>query len=247
MTRQLLPNRRWSEIATFELDGTRFRATISRFNGREIGEIFIDTDKPCNAVAIAARDIGIAASLALQSGCPAETLRKHCNVCQTEPRRTACRRARRACGGQPMSVILGIDIGASGAIALLTREGELIDVYDMPVLADGPKGRRSVNAPLLASIIFKSHADHAFVEFVGARPGEGAVGAFAFGRSRGVIEGVLGAAGIPCTLIAPASWKRAVGLSRPARTLPGPKQSGDGRLNPSASPESKMMEGRNWP
>jgi crossover junction endodeoxyribonuclease RuvC len=109
--------------------------------------------------------------------------------------------------------ILGIDIGAAGAIALLDSDGALIEVVDMPVLQDGPKGRRSVNAPLLASIIFKSHADHAFVEFVGARPSEGAVGAFAFGRSRGVVEGVLGAAGIPATFIAPAAWKRAVGLS----------------------------------
>ena len=40
-------------------------------------------------------------------------------------------------------------------------------------------------APLLASIIFKSHKDHAFVEGVGARPGEGPTGAFAFGRARG--------------------------------------------------------------
>jgi hypothetical protein len=30
---------------------------------------------------------------------------------------------------------------------------------------------------LLAAVIFKSHADHAFVEYVSARPGEGAVGA----------------------------------------------------------------------
>ena len=37
-----------------------------------------------------------------------------------------------------------------------------------------------------------------FVEHVSARPGEGAVGAFAFGRSRGVIEGVLAAAGVRC-------------------------------------------------
>jgi len=112
-----------------------------------------------------------------------------------------------------MKLFLGIDIGAAGAIALLNADGELIDVHDMPVLQDGPKGRRSVNAPLLSSIVFKTHADHAFVEYVGARPGEGAVGAFAFGRSRGVVEGVLGAAGIPVTFIAPASWKRAVGLS----------------------------------
>ena len=52
------------------------------------------------------------------------------------------------------SIILGIDIGASGAIALLTGAGELVDVFDMPVLADGPSGRRAVNAPLLAEIIF---------------------------------------------------------------------------------------------
>jgi len=108
--------------------------------------------------------------------------------------------------------IIGIDIGVQGAIAVLA-DNELVEIFDMPVLADGPKGRRTVNAPLLAGIIFKSHASHAFVEYVAARPGEGAVGAFAFGRSRGVIEGVLAAAGIPCRFLTPASWKRDVGLS----------------------------------
>ena len=49
----------------------------------------------------------------------------------------------------------------------------------MPVLKDGPKGRPTVNAPLLASLVAKWHASEAFVEYVGARPGEGAVGAFA--------------------------------------------------------------------
>jgi crossover junction endodeoxyribonuclease RuvC len=111
------------------------------------------------------------------------------------------------------SLLLGIDIGVQGAIALLNGDGSLVDIFDMPALSDGPSGRRNVNAPLLAEIIAKSHATAAYVEFVGARPGEGAVGAFAFGRSRGVIEGVLGACSIPATMIAPASWKRAVGLS----------------------------------
>jgi crossover junction endodeoxyribonuclease RuvC len=112
-----------------------------------------------------------------------------------------------------MSVlILGIDIGAQGAIARLDVQGALLGIDDMPVLADGPSGRRSVNAPLLAAIIFRSHATAAFVEYVGARPGEGAVGAFAFGRSRGVIEGVLGAAGVPATMLTPPTWKRLVGI-----------------------------------
>lgn len=109
-------------------------------------------------------------------------------------------------------MILGIDIGVQGAIAILNETGTLFEIHDMPVLHDGPAGRRAINAPLLAEITFDSLANHAFVEHVSARPGEGAVGAFAFGRSRGVIEGVLAAAGIPVTFITPGSWKRAVGL-----------------------------------
>jgi hypothetical protein len=45
-------------------------------------------------------------------------------------------------------------------------------IKNFATLQDGLAGRRSINAPLLASIIFKSHADQAFVELVGARPGE---------------------------------------------------------------------------
>jgi crossover junction endodeoxyribonuclease RuvC len=111
-----------------------------------------------------------------------------------------------------MKRVLGIDIGVQGALALLDADGGLIEVADMPVLSDGPAGRRGVNAPLLAEIVYRWRADRAFVEYVGARPGEGAVGAFAFGRSKGVVEGVLGAGGVPRSFITPASWKRAVGI-----------------------------------
>ena len=43
-------------------------------------------------------------------------------------------------------MILGIDIGAGGALALLTDAGELVDVFDMPCLRDGPakRDRKSV-------------------------------------------------------------------------------------------------------
>lgn len=74
------------------------------------------------------------------------------------------------------------------------------------------KGRAAVNPPLLAALVYRAYAGHAFVEFVGARPGEGPVGAFAFGRCRGVVEGVLGAVGVPATQLTPAAWKRAVGI-----------------------------------
>lgn len=108
--------------------------------------------------------------------------------------------------------ILGVDIGASGGIAILTEDGELLDALEMPVLRDGPAGRPNVNAALLADVIIMSHAKRAFVEHVSARPGEGAVGAFAFGRSRGVIEGCLGSFAIATSFLTPASWKRLVGI-----------------------------------
>lgn len=108
--------------------------------------------------------------------------------------------------------VLGIDIGATGALALLSDAGELIDVWDMPTLNDGPKNRRTVNAPLLAELIYKSHARRAFVERVGPRPMEGAVGAFAFGDAKGVVRGCLAAAAIPAIFITPVQWKRITGV-----------------------------------
>ena len=126
-----------------------------------------------------------------------------------------------------MTAVLGIDLGQAGAVALLTASGDLVWIEDMPCLFDGPAGRRTINAPLLAEIVFKSHATRAFVEHVSARPGEGAVGAFSFGRARGVVEGVLAAAAIPVVFLTPPTWKRRVGIppgragrtSRAARPL----------------------------
>jgi crossover junction endodeoxyribonuclease RuvC len=112
-----------------------------------------------------------------------------------------------------MTPILGIDIGTHGAVVIVNAvTGQVVEIIDMPCLNNAPKGRPAVNGPLLAEFVFRSHATEAFVEYVGARPGEGAVGAFAFGRSRGVVEGVLGACGVPVTFLTRPTWKRAVGI-----------------------------------
>jgi crossover junction endodeoxyribonuclease RuvC len=109
-------------------------------------------------------------------------------------------------------MIVGIDIGAQGALALLEENGALIAVEDMPILRDGPNNRPTVNGALLAAIIRRWQPARAYVEFVGARPGEGAVGAFAFGRSAGCVAGVLAALSVPAALVTPQTWKRAVGI-----------------------------------
>ncbi len=107
---------------------------------------------------------------------------------------------------------LGVDIGNSGGLALLTATGDLVGVEPMPILNDGPKGRPTVNGPLLAALVHRWAPSAAFVELVGPRPGEAAGGAFSFGRARGLIEGVLAASGVPTRHLTPATWKRQVGI-----------------------------------
>jgi crossover junction endodeoxyribonuclease RuvC len=103
--------------------------------------------------------------------------------------------------------VLGIDPGANGAIAVLDEGGQLLDVLDMPSTREA-NGRTATNAPLLAGILARSHARIAFCEFVGARPTDAKVAAFAFGRAKGVIEGCAGAIGLPIVFLTPQSWKR---------------------------------------
>ena len=50
------------------------------------------------------------------------------------------------------TLILGIDPGAHGAIAVLDEVGGLLQVVDMPSTTEG-NGRTATNAPLLASIL----------------------------------------------------------------------------------------------
>ena len=108
--------------------------------------------------------------------------------------------------------VLGVDIGLKGALALLEETGELVDVFDMPWLADGPARRPAINPALLAAIIRPAQPAQSFVELVTSRPTDGAVQAFAFGRCRGVVEGVLAALGGPVTHLTAPQWKRAVGI-----------------------------------
>ena len=73
--------------------------------------------------------------------------------------------------------------------------------------------RRAVNPALFASIVRSTHATRVYCELIGPRPTDGTTGAFGFGRTRGIIEGVLAAAGIPLEMIAPPFWKRASNIA----------------------------------
>jgi crossover junction endodeoxyribonuclease RuvC len=111
-----------------------------------------------------------------------------------------------------MITLLGGDLGVTGGFSVLEEDGKLITSFDVPTLNDGPKGRRTINGPLLAQLIAETHATRAFIEAVGPRPREGSVQSFAFGRAKGLTEGICAALGVSITWIAPAVWKRAVNI-----------------------------------
>jgi hypothetical protein len=74
--RQRLPNRRASENLSFELNGLRFTATISRFPDGRISELFLNNHKFGNQSDTNARDGAILLSFALQHGADIEAIRK---------------------------------------------------------------------------------------------------------------------------------------------------------------------------
>ena len=108
-------------------------------------------------------------------------------------------------------VFCGIDPGLTGAVAFLREGGEILDVVDMPVQTTST-GRKQIDGAELAAILVRYLPSFVLLERVGARPGEGAVGAFAFGHGLGVIQGALAALAIPHQLVQPAVWKRAAGI-----------------------------------
>jgi ribonucleoside-diphosphate reductase alpha chain len=74
--RRRLPNRRASRTFEIEAQGLHFTATISRYDDGRIGEVFLQNHKLQSGAGILASDGAVAASLALQFGCPVETLRR---------------------------------------------------------------------------------------------------------------------------------------------------------------------------
>jgi hypothetical protein len=74
--RQRLTNRRICETFELEVGGLRYTATVGRYANGTIGEVFLQSHKPGSASDANARDAAVAASLALQFGCPIETLQR---------------------------------------------------------------------------------------------------------------------------------------------------------------------------
>ena len=114
-------------------------------------------------------------------------------------------------------LIIGIDPGISGAICFFDN-GQVKEIINMPVMADGKKNKRQVNGPQTYNEILKRINNYpkkdiiVVIEQVSAMPGQGVTSMFNFGQSFGVIKGICSAMQLSMFFIRPAKWKKYFGL-----------------------------------
>lgn len=106
-------------------------------------------------------------------------------------------------------VFIGIDPGISGALAAVDEDGNLIGAHHIPTLQAKGK-RREVNVGALRTLANKligSGKPVGAVERVSARPGQGVVSMYRFGKACGLLEGLLLGLGVPYITPLPRSWQ----------------------------------------
>lgn len=109
----------------------------------------------------------------------------------------------------PETIIVGADPGAHGAFAKIDPINHTLEIWDMPTftIKPGQKSKTIMDHVGIADILRDERIFHAYVEEVNARPGEGTVSSFSFGRAFGTILGACGGLQIPVTQVRPAVWK----------------------------------------
>ena len=110
-------------------------------------------------------------------------------------------------------LVIGIDPGISGSICFL-EEGKIIDVLEMPTMAEGKKNKRQVNGSQIYNEILDKTKKldkkdiKVVIEQVSAMPGQGVTSMFNFGQSYGILKGICSAMQLPMYFVRPAKWKK---------------------------------------
>jgi crossover junction endodeoxyribonuclease RuvC len=110
-------------------------------------------------------------------------------------------------------LIIGIDPGISGAICFF-ENGKIIEVIEMPNMAEGKKNKKQVNGAQIVNEIIKRIKNldkkniKVIIEQVAAMPGQGVTSMFNFGQSFGVLKGICSALQLPMYFVRPAKWKK---------------------------------------
>ena len=110
-------------------------------------------------------------------------------------------------------LIIGIDPGITGSICFF-GDGKIIDVVEMPNMAEGKKNKKQVNgAQIYYEIslrikLLKKEEIKVVIEQVSAMPGQGVTSMFNFGQSFGILKGICSAMQLPVYFVRPAKWKK---------------------------------------
>ena len=114
-------------------------------------------------------------------------------------------------------LIIGIDPGISGSICFL-EDGRILDVLEMPTMAEGKKNKKQVNGSQIYNEILnkinkiQKQDVRVVIEQVSAMPGQGVTSMFNFGQSFGILKGICSAMQLPMYFVRPAKWKKYFGL-----------------------------------
>jgi|TARA_Y100000389_G_C17306898_1_gene435884 crossover junction endodeoxyribonuclease RuvC len=110
-------------------------------------------------------------------------------------------------------LIIGIDPGLSGSICFF-ENGKILDVIEMPTMAEGKKNKKQVNGAQVYNEIFiriskiEKQNIKVVIEQVSAMPGQGVTSMFNFGQSFGILKGICSAMQLPIFFVRPAKWKK---------------------------------------
>jgi crossover junction endodeoxyribonuclease RuvC len=110
---------------------------------------------------------------------------------------------------------VGVDPGLTGALAILSTDGALELLADLPIIRD--RSLAWVDGSELQSLILgalQGRGAAAIVERVSAMPKQGVASSFQFGVGFGSVLSVLQALHIRIEFVTAAVWKRSYGLSR---------------------------------
>ena len=110
-------------------------------------------------------------------------------------------------------LIIAIDPGITGSICFF-EDGKIINLVEMPNMADGKKNKKQVNGSQIYNEIssriknIEKKNIKVVIEQVSAMPGQGVTSMFNFGQSFGVLKGICSAMQIPMYFVRPAKWKK---------------------------------------
>lgn len=115
-------------------------------------------------------------------------------------------------------IILGIDPGKTGAIAIFDTDTFKCAIAQLPMINKVLKSKKArkrsfMNTEALRDFIRKYPTEMiAYLEDVASSPQMGVVSAFTFGENFGTLKGLLGGLDIPVNLVRPQLWKRVLKL-----------------------------------